>query len=115
MVDQLPENIDVTYTRSDVGESEEVGSDKFFSDVEVPIQNVFAEKIEKVFELVEIEKSKIDKFAGKVGKKAFYNKPSYKKKNTKVGLGYKRKKNRKKRFEKYKVSEKDELCSRNKF
>ncbi|MFS7977541.1 hypothetical protein Hanom_Chr10g00905171 [Helianthus anomalus] len=149
MVDQLPENIDVTYTKSDVGESEVVskvvesvlkkenqnnstkndnsesqiedeesfhknylknsksetntndcpimlayymvGSDKLFSDVEVLIQNVIAENIEKVFKLVEIEKIEIEKFSGK-GKKSFYNKPGYKKKNTKVGVGYKRNK-----------------------
>ncbi|MFS7977248.1 hypothetical protein Hanom_Chr10g00901821 [Helianthus anomalus] len=56
-----------------------VGSNKLFSDVEFPIQNMIAEKIDKVFKLVEIEKSKIDKFSGKASKKTFYNKPSYKK------------------------------------
>ncbi|KAF5760083.1 hypothetical protein HanXRQr2_Chr16g0749111 [Helianthus annuus] len=115
MVDQLPDNIDVTYSKSDEsGDSEEVGnvvesvlkdeesvetgkhkshdenegsfhegyfknlksekrenddskglvytmigSDKLFSDSEVQILNVMSEKIEKVFKLVEIEKSEI--------------------------------------------------------
>ncbi|MFS8034504.1 hypothetical protein Hanom_Chr17g01581891 [Helianthus anomalus] len=137
MVDQLLENIDVTYSKSDdVGDSEEVkdeesfhknylknsksktnanddpiilayyivGSDKLLSDIEVPIQNVIAEKIDKVFKPVEIEKSEIDKFAGIASKKTFYNKPSYKKKNTKDGLGYK--KNQKKRAEKTRFQKK---------
>ncbi|MFS8007447.1 hypothetical protein Hanom_Chr14g01261111 [Helianthus anomalus] len=141
MVDQLPENIDVTYTKSDdagdsdvvskvvesvlrddstkKGKSEShdkdeesfhkhylknskpeknangdptilayymVGLDKLFSDVEFPIQNVIADKIEKVFKLVDIEKYEIVKFAGK-SKKTFYYKPGYKKKNMKAGLG----------------------------
>ncbi|MFS7995517.1 hypothetical protein Hanom_Chr12g01118811 [Helianthus anomalus] len=64
-----------------------VGSDKLYSYIEVPIQNVIVEKIDKVFKLVEIEKSEIETFAGKMSKKIFYNKPSNKKKNTKVGLG----------------------------
>ncbi|MFS7946067.1 hypothetical protein Hanom_Chr06g00531671 [Helianthus anomalus] len=55
-----------------------IGLDKLFSNVEVPIQNVFAEKIDKVFKLVEIDKYEIDKFVGKASQKAFYNKPSYK-------------------------------------
>ncbi|KAJ0450732.1 hypothetical protein HanHA300_Chr15g0559561 [Helianthus annuus] len=162
MVDQLPENIDVTYTKSDVGESKVVnkvvesvlkdendstkteisksqnedeesfhknylknsksesdtksnddpillaylmvGSDKLFSDDEFPIHNVIVEKVERVFKLVEIEKSKIEKLGGKTGKlrgkKTFYNKPSYKKKNTNAVLGYKKKQNQKKRAEK---------------
>ncbi|KAJ0533739.1 hypothetical protein HanIR_Chr09g0411861 [Helianthus annuus] len=75
-----------------------IGSDKLFSDIEFPIQNVFSDKINKVFKLVEIEKSEIAKFAGK-SNKTFYNKPSYKKKNMKVGLDYKKKQNQK-RFEK---------------
>ncbi|MFS7954288.1 hypothetical protein Hanom_Chr07g00628531 [Helianthus anomalus] len=79
-----------------------VGSDKLFSDIEFLIQNVIMEKIEKVVKLVEIEKSEIDKFFGKASKKGFYNKPSYKKKNTKLGLGYKKKQNQKKRSEKSK-------------
>ncbi|MFS7978025.1 hypothetical protein Hanom_Chr10g00910821 [Helianthus anomalus] len=69
-----------------------IGSDKLFSDNEVPIQSVISEKIDKVFKLVEIEKSEIAKFAGK-GKKTFYNKPSFKKKNMKARLGYKKKQN----------------------
>ncbi|MFS7934788.1 hypothetical protein Hanom_Chr05g00395791 [Helianthus anomalus] len=80
-----------------------VGSNKLFSDVEVPIQNMIAKKIDKVFKLVEFEKSEIDKFAGKAGNKSFYNKPGnsgYKKKNTKAGLGYKKNNNQTKRFEK---------------
>ncbi|KAF5773936.1 hypothetical protein HanRHA438_Chr13g0605141 [Helianthus annuus] len=140
MVDHLPENIDVTYSKSDdVGDSEVVSkvvesvlkedstktdmsesqvedeesfhknylknskseintnddpimlayyivrSDKLISDVEVPIQNVIAEKIDKVFKLVEIEKSKIDKFAGKPSVKSFYNKPSYQRKTQRLG------------------------------
>ncbi|MFS8021349.1 hypothetical protein Hanom_Chr16g01426371 [Helianthus anomalus] len=164
MVDQLPENIHVTYSKSDdVGDSEVVskvvesilkeypikkdnsesqvedeesfhkdylknsksetnanddsirlayymvGSDKLFSDVEFPIENVIAKKNDKVFKLVEMEKSEIDKFAGK-GKKAFYNKPCYKKKNTKAGLRYKKKQIKIKGL-KRKNSEKDELCS----
>ncbi|MFS7936232.1 putative transcription factor interactor and regulator CCHC(Zn) family [Helianthus anomalus] len=40
--------------------------------------------------MVEIGKSEISKFAGK-GHKMSYNKPGYKKKNMKAGLGYKRK------------------------
>ncbi|KAJ0912571.1 hypothetical protein HanRHA438_Chr06g0275821 [Helianthus annuus] len=147
MVDQLPDNIDVTYTKSDdISDSEVVGkvvesvlaeestktdksesqdenkesfhdsylkhsksekvvnddskglvctmigSDKLFSDNEFPIQNVISDKINKVFKLVEIQKSEISKFAGK-GKKTFYNKPGYKKKNMKAGLGYKKKQN----------------------
>ncbi|MFS7930736.1 hypothetical protein Hanom_Chr04g00347791 [Helianthus anomalus] len=55
-----------------------IGPDKFCSDVEFPIQNVIVEKIKKVFKLVEIEKSEIEKLVGKVGKlkgkKSFYNK-----------------------------------------
>ncbi|MFS7896521.1 hypothetical protein Hanom_Chr15g01364491 [Helianthus anomalus] len=69
-----------------------VGSDKLHSDIEVPIHNVISEKIDKVFKLVETEKSEIAKFAEKASKKTFYNKPRYKKKNTKAGLGYKRNK-----------------------
>ncbi|KAJ0520515.1 hypothetical protein HanIR_Chr10g0460271 [Helianthus annuus] len=120
MVDQLPENIDITYSKSDdTGDSEVVGkvvesvlkdgstksskseshdeneesfhesylknskseknanddsiglayymigSDKLISDIEVPIQNVIPDKIDKVFKLVEIEKFEISKFAGK--------------------------------------------------
>ena len=42
--------------------------------------------------MVEIEKSEISKFAGK-GHKTFYNKPGFKKKNMKAGLGYKKKQN----------------------
>ncbi|KAJ0800205.1 putative transcription factor interactor and regulator CCHC(Zn) family [Helianthus annuus] len=151
MVDQLPDNNDVTYSKSDnVSDSEVVGkvvesvlkedstktnksesqdeneesfhesylkntkseinsnddpiilayymvrSDKLYSDIEVPIQNVITHKIDKVLKLVEIEKSEIAKFVGKAGKKPFYNKPDYKKKNTKVGLGYKKKQNQRK-------------------
>ncbi|MFS7929848.1 hypothetical protein Hanom_Chr04g00337241 [Helianthus anomalus] len=68
-----------------------IRSDKLFSDIVVLIQNVIADKIDKVFKLVEIDKSEIDKFAGKASNKTFYNKPSYKKKNTKPVLGYKKK------------------------
>ncbi|MFS7962261.1 hypothetical protein Hanom_Chr08g00724571 [Helianthus anomalus] len=64
-----------------------IGSNKLFSDIEFPIQNVIVEKIEKVFKLVESEKSEINKLAGKAknlkGKKFFYSKPGnsrYKKK-----------------------------------
>ena len=141
MVDQLIDNIDVTYSKSDdssdsevvgkvvesvlkeesvkTGKSESqdgnegsfheeylknskseknlnddskwlvytmIGSDKLFLDVVFPIQNVISEKIDKVFKMIEIEKSEIPKFAGK-GHKTFYNKPGYKKKNMKAGLG----------------------------
>ncbi|KAJ0851059.1 putative transcription factor interactor and regulator CCHC(Zn) family [Helianthus annuus] len=147
MVDKLPDNIDITYSKSDdihdsevvgkvvesvlneesvhTGKSEShdedegnlhdaylkntksekslnddskglvytmIGSDKLFLDVVFPIQNVISEKIDKVFKMVEIEKSEIPKFAGK-GHKTFYNKPGYKKKNMKAGLGYKKKQN----------------------
>ncbi|KAJ0430420.1 putative transcription factor interactor and regulator CCHC(Zn) family [Helianthus annuus] len=145
MVDQLPENINVTYSKSDDSSDSEVvgkvvesvlkeesvetgksdsqdgnegsfheeylknskseknlnddskglvytmiGSDKLFLDIVFPIQNVISEKIDKVFKVVEIEKSEIPKFAGKC-QKTFYNKPGYKKKNMKAGLGYKKK------------------------
>ncbi|MFS7945879.1 hypothetical protein Hanom_Chr06g00529301 [Helianthus anomalus] len=70
-----------------------IGSDKLFSDIEFPIQNVIVDKIDKVFKLVEIETAEIDKFVGKTIKKTFYNKPGYKKKNTKAGLDYKNKQN----------------------
>ncbi|MFS7976767.1 hypothetical protein Hanom_Chr10g00896271 [Helianthus anomalus] len=43
---------------------------------------VIAENIDKVFKLVEIEKTKIKKFIGKVSKKAFYNKPGHKNEKT---------------------------------
>ncbi|MFS7967816.1 putative transcription factor interactor and regulator CCHC(Zn) family [Helianthus anomalus] len=69
-------------------------------------QRLSIRKIEKVCKLVEIEKSEIDKFVGKASKKTFYNKPSYKKKNTKGGLGYKKKQNQNKRFEKIKLQKK---------
>ncbi|KAM0050072.1 putative transcription factor interactor and regulator CCHC(Zn) family [Helianthus debilis subsp. tardiflorus] len=72
-----------------------IGSDKLFLDIVFPIQNVISEKIDKVFKMVEIEKSEIPKFAGKCHK-TFYNKPGYKKKNMKAGLGYKKKQNWKK-------------------
>ncbi|MFS7938089.1 hypothetical protein Hanom_Chr05g00435361 [Helianthus anomalus] len=49
--------------------------------------------------MVEIEKSEIDKFAGK-RKKTFYSKPSYKRKNMIAWLGYKKNQNQKKQFEK---------------
>ncbi|MFS7946529.1 hypothetical protein Hanom_Chr06g00537341 [Helianthus anomalus] len=120
MVDQLPDNIEITYSKSDDSDDSEVvgkvvesvlqddsiktdksesqdeyegsvhenyhknsksekeandyskglvytmiGSDKLFSDIEVPIQNVIFKKVDKFFKLVEIEKSKIDKFVGK--------------------------------------------------
>ncbi|MFS7946881.1 hypothetical protein Hanom_Chr06g00541561 [Helianthus anomalus] len=42
-----------------------VGSNKLFSDIEFPIQNVTVEKIEKVFKLVEIEMSEVENLAGK--------------------------------------------------
>ncbi|KAM0071966.1 putative transcription factor interactor and regulator CCHC(Zn) family [Helianthus debilis subsp. tardiflorus] len=145
MADQLPDNIDVTYSKSDdssdsevvgkvvesvlkeesvdAGNSESqdenegnfhdgylkntksekklnddskglvytmIGSDKLFLDVVFPIQNVISEKIDKVFKMVEIEKSEISKFVGK-GHKTFYNKPGFKKKNMKACLGYKKK------------------------
>ncbi|MFS7936695.1 hypothetical protein Hanom_Chr05g00418831 [Helianthus anomalus] len=70
-----------------------IGSDKLFSDIEVLIQNVISKKFDNVFKLVEIEKSDIAKFASKARRKTFYNKPSYKNKNTKAGLGYKKKQN----------------------
>ncbi|KAJ0919933.1 hypothetical protein HanRHA438_Chr05g0235301 [Helianthus annuus] len=147
MVDQLPGNIDVTYSKSDdfsdsevvskvvesvlkeesveTGKSESqdgnegsfheeylknskseknlnddskglvytiIGPDKLFLDVVFPIQNMILEKIDKVFKMVEIEKSEISKFVGK-GYKTFYNKPGFKKKNMKAGLGYKKKQN----------------------
>ncbi|KAJ0864168.1 putative transcription factor interactor and regulator CCHC(Zn) family [Helianthus annuus] len=150
MVDQLPDNIDVTYSKSDdSSDSEVVGkvvesvlkeesvdtgkaeshdenegsfheeylknskskknlnddskglvysmivSDKLFLDIVFPIQNVILDKIDKVFKMVEIEKSEIPKVAGKCHK-TFYNKPGYKKKNMKAGLGYKKKQNWKK-------------------
>ncbi|MFS8007040.1 hypothetical protein Hanom_Chr14g01256281 [Helianthus anomalus] len=79
--DQLPDNIVVTYAKSDdVGDSE-------------------VDKIGIVFKIVEIKKAEIDKFTGK-SKKTFYNKPGYKKKNLKSGLGYKRKQNQRKQAEK---------------
>ncbi|KAJ0462738.1 hypothetical protein HanRHA438_Chr14g0630361 [Helianthus annuus] len=142
MVDQLPDNIDIPYSKSDdshdsevvgkvvesvlkeesvdTGKSEShdedegnlhdgylkntkseknlnddskglvytmIGSDKLFLDVVFPIQNVISEKVDKVFKMVEIEKSEISKFAGKC-QKTFYNKPGFKKKNMKAGLGY---------------------------
>ncbi|KAJ0456719.1 hypothetical protein HanIR_Chr15g0765651 [Helianthus annuus] len=114
MVDQLPDNIDITYSKSDdshdsevvgkvvesvlkeesvdTGKSESqdedegnlhdaylknikseknlnddskglvytmIGSDKLFLDVVFPIQNVISEKVDKVFKMVEIEKSEI--------------------------------------------------------
>ncbi|KAJ0880822.1 putative transcription factor interactor and regulator CCHC(Zn) family [Helianthus annuus] len=145
MVDQLPDNIDVTYSKSDNSSDSEVvgkvvesvlkeesiekgksesqdenegsfheeylknskseknlnddskglvytmiGSDKLFLDIVFPIQNVISEKTDKVFKMVEIEKSEIPKFAGK-GHKTSYNKPGFKKKNMKAGLGYKKK------------------------
>ncbi|KAJ0826973.1 putative transcription factor interactor and regulator CCHC(Zn) family [Helianthus annuus] len=149
IADQLPESIDVTYTKSDDADDSEVvskvvdsvlkdestkgksesqdedegnlydgylkdtkseknlnddskglvytmiGSDKLFLDVVFPIQNVISEKIDKVFKMVEIEKSEMSKFAGK-GFKGSYNKPGSKKKNMKSGLGYKKKQNRNK-------------------
>ncbi|KAJ0508376.1 putative transcription factor interactor and regulator CCHC(Zn) family [Helianthus annuus] len=150
LVDQLPDNIDITYSKSDYSSDSEVvgkvvesvlkeesvesgnsksqdenegyfhdgylkntkfekklnhdskglvytmiGSDKLFLDVVFPIQNVISEKVDKVFKMVEIEKSEIPKFAGK-GHKTFYNKPGFKKKNMKAGLGYKKKQNWKK-------------------
>ncbi|KAF5809845.1 putative transcription factor interactor and regulator CCHC(Zn) family [Helianthus annuus] len=150
MVDQLPDNIDITYSKSDdshdsevvgkvvesvlkeesvdTGKSESqdedegnlhdgylknikseknlnddskglvytmIGSDKLFLDVVFPIQNVISEKVDKVFKMVEIEKSEISKFVGKIHK-GLYNKPGFKKKNMKAGLGYKKKQNRSK-------------------
>ncbi|MFS7913744.1 hypothetical protein Hanom_Chr02g00145281 [Helianthus anomalus] len=77
-----------------------IRSEKLFLDIEVTIQNVIADKIDKVFKLVEIEKTETEKFAGKTCRKSFYNKPGYKKKNTKTGLGYKKKQNKRKRAEK---------------
>ncbi|KAJ0539913.1 putative transcription factor interactor and regulator CCHC(Zn) family [Helianthus annuus] len=150
MVDQLPDNIDITYSKSDdshdsevvgkvvesvlkeelivTGKSESqdedegnlhdaylkniksekklnddskglvytmIGSDKLFLDVVFPIQNVISEKVDKVFKMVEIEKSEISKFVGK-SHKGSYNKPGFKKKNMKAGLGYKKRQNRNK-------------------
>ncbi|KAF5790764.1 putative transcription factor interactor and regulator CCHC(Zn) family [Helianthus annuus] len=148
MVDQLPDNIDVIYTKSDdindsgvvdkvvesvskeesvdAGKTESqvenegnfhdeylkdttseknlnddskglvytmIGSDKLFLDVVFPIQNVILEKIDKVFKMVEIQKSEMSKFAGK-GYRGSYNKSGSKKKNMKAGLGYKKEQNR---------------------
>ncbi|MFS7919994.1 hypothetical protein Hanom_Chr03g00219101 [Helianthus anomalus] len=42
-----------------------IGSDKLFSDIEILIQNVILDKIDKAFKLVEIEKSEIEKIAVK--------------------------------------------------
>ncbi|KAJ0540355.1 putative transcription factor interactor and regulator CCHC(Zn) family [Helianthus annuus] len=150
MVDQFPDNIDITYSKSDdshdsevvgkvvesvlkeesivTGKSESqhedegnlhdaylknikseknlnddskglvytmIGSDKLFLDVVFPIQNVISEKVDKVFKMVEIEKSEISKFVGK-SHKGSYNKPGFKKKNMKAGLGYKKKQHRNK-------------------
>ncbi|KAF5813676.1 putative transcription factor interactor and regulator CCHC(Zn) family [Helianthus annuus] len=133
MVDQLPDNIDITYSKSDdshdsevvgkvvesvlneesvdTGKSESqdedegnihdgylkntkseknlnddskelvytmIGSDKLFLDVVFPIQNVISEKVDKVFKMVQIEKSEIPKFARKC-QKIFYNKRGFKK------------------------------------
>ncbi|KAJ0714031.1 putative transcription factor interactor and regulator CCHC(Zn) family [Helianthus annuus] len=138
IADQLPESIDVTYTKSDDADDSEVvskvvdsvlkgksesqdedegnlydgylkdtkseknlnddskglvytmiESDKLYLDVVFPIQNVISEKIDKVFKMVEIEKSEISKYAGQ-GSKRSYNKPGSKKKNTRSGLGYKK-------------------------
>ncbi|KAJ0886568.1 putative transcription factor interactor and regulator CCHC(Zn) family [Helianthus annuus] len=72
-----------------------IGSEKLFLDVVFPIQNVISEKVDKVFKMVEIEKSEISKFVGK-SHKGLYNKPGLKKKNMKDGLGYKKKQNRNK-------------------
>ncbi|MFS7961594.1 hypothetical protein Hanom_Chr08g00716941 [Helianthus anomalus] len=143
MVDQLPDNIDVTYSKSvdtsdselvgkvvgsvlqydyiktDKSESQDenegnfhesylknskseknanddpiglaytmIGPDKLFSDVEFQIENVISEKIDKLFKLVEIEKTEISKYAGKNNNFFFIKKPSYKKKNIKTELGY---------------------------
>ncbi|MFS8002398.1 hypothetical protein Hanom_Chr13g01201621 [Helianthus anomalus] len=90
-----------------------IGSDKLFPDIDVPIQNVISENIDKIFKLVEIKKSEIAKFTGK-SKTTFYNKLGYKKKNMKVGLGYKKKQNYK-RFEKTNFQKKDKLCLWNMF
>ncbi|KAJ0441840.1 putative transcription factor interactor and regulator CCHC(Zn) family [Helianthus annuus] len=150
IIDQLPDNIDITYSKSDdshdsevvgkvvesvlkeesiiTGKSESqdedegnlhdgylkntkseknlnddskglvytmIGSDKLFLDVVFPIQNVISEKVDKVFKMVEIEKSEISKFVGK-SRKVSYNKPGFKKKNMKAGLGYKKKQHRNK-------------------
>ncbi|KAJ0463051.1 hypothetical protein HanHA300_Chr14g0510861 [Helianthus annuus] len=40
-----------------------VGSDKLFSDIEFPIQNVIVEKFKRVFKLVEIEISDVENLA----------------------------------------------------
>ncbi|KAJ0480467.1 putative transcription factor interactor and regulator CCHC(Zn) family [Helianthus annuus] len=150
MVDQFPDNIDITYSKSDdsydsevvgkvvesvlkeesvdTGKSESqdedegnlhdgnlkntkseknlndgskglvytmIGSNKLFLDVVFPIQNVILEKVDKVFKMVEIEKSEISKFVGK-SRKGSYNKPGFKKKNMKAGLCYRKKQNRNK-------------------
>ncbi|MFS8034859.1 hypothetical protein Hanom_Chr17g01586121 [Helianthus anomalus] len=162
-INQLPDNIDVTYTKSDVCESELVNdvvekvfeeesqsdsaknensksqfedeetfhknylqnsksdsrmnndpimmmykmvrSDNLFSDDEFLVQNVYLEKLEKVFKLVEIEISEIKTLATDARilnfkrEKSFYTKPGYSHyqrknfKNERAGLGYKKKKN----------------------
>ncbi|MFS7981055.1 hypothetical protein Hanom_Chr10g00946461 [Helianthus anomalus] len=167
---QLPDDIDVTYTKSDICESELVndvvekvfddekqndstknessnsqfedeesfhknylqkskfdskmnnnptmvmyktfGLDKFFSNIEFPIQKVILEKLEKMYKLVEIEVSKIENLAttarnlNSKREKSFYTKSRnshYQKKNFKnerAGLGYKNNKNQNKRFQK---------------
>ncbi|MFS8016849.1 hypothetical protein Hanom_Chr15g01373361 [Helianthus anomalus] len=76
-----------------------VASDKLFSDDEFPIQNLIAEKVDKVFNLVEIDKSEIENLLVKRARIIFYYKPSYIQKNTKAGLGYKKKQNQNKKSE----------------
>ncbi|MFS7919099.1 hypothetical protein Hanom_Chr03g00208901 [Helianthus anomalus] len=102
MVDQLPDNIDEStridksesqdenegsfqekYLKNSKSEKDAnddskgmvytmIGSDKLFSNVEFPIQNVISDKVDKVFKLIEIQKFEILKFARK-SKKSSYN------------------------------------------
>ncbi|MFS7945471.1 hypothetical protein Hanom_Chr06g00524671 [Helianthus anomalus] len=79
-----------------------VESNKLFLDIEFSIQNVILETIKKVFKLVEIEMYEVENLAGKErnlkDKKLFItNHEIYIiKKNERVGLGYKKKKNQNK-------------------
>ncbi|MFS7968645.1 hypothetical protein Hanom_Chr09g00800031 [Helianthus anomalus] len=84
-----------------------IGSHKLFLDIEVPIQNVIVDKINKVFKLVEIEKSEIDKFSGKVSKKTFYNNLVTKKKKHKGWVGLQKKTKPNIKGGKDKISEKN--------
>ncbi|MFS7929925.1 hypothetical protein Hanom_Chr04g00338141 [Helianthus anomalus] len=98
------------------------GSDKLYSDIEFPIENVNVDKLKKVFKLVEIDVSEIEglksskRFLNFEKDKSYYKKPvvapCFNKNNqNRWSSGYQRGKNYQKRnFQNKKICQKESVC-----